>query len=489
MGSGTSRLVVYAFEPGKHFRLVDEIRETTRLGEGLAKNNQLSPQGMRRTLAALKLYRDFAGATELEDLRVVATSAARDAENGPQFMREIHKLGLSVRVLSGEDEARYGVKAVANSFAFTEAWVMDLGGGSAQLSSMNARKYTHGRAYPLGAVRLTEKFFSHDPPKKNEIEDLVRFTRREMKDILGEVKANPMPIVAMGGTIRNLAKLVQKQKKYPLDLLHGYFLSAQDLEKLLEGLLAKPTAERRQIDGIQADRADIIVAGGIVYRTVLRETGLDGVWISGQGVREGVFYEEMFGDTLTDVRSFSVHNMFARYPQEPQHTARVRKFCRQLFEQLALLHGYGPDEAKLLDEAALLHDIGMSMGYYDHHKHGEYLIAGAAIAGLTHREQALLSLLVRYHRKGEPKPGPYKDLLEDGDNKRLLRLATLLRIAEYLERSRAGRVQAIEANIVGQVRLGLQADEEPWVEIAETSKQAGLFEQAFGMKLEVCWLG
>jgi len=490
LGSGTTRLVVYAYEPGRYFRLIDEIRESVRLGEGLALQGRLSQRGMQRALSALKLYADFAQATDLDETRVIATSASRDAENGPEFLREVRKLGLPVQVLSGEDEARYGVLAVANSFNFQEAWVMDLGGGSAQLSRMQARQYQSGRSYPLGAVRLTEMFLSSNPPKKGEIEDLERFVRREMKEVLAQVRENPLPLVAMGGTVRNLAKLAQRRQDYPLDLVHGYFLSREALEEVVALLAQRTTEQRRQLEGLQADRADVIVAGGLVYRTVLREAGLEGLWISGQGVREGAFYREFLPPPhlLSDVRGFYVRNLFAHYPQDRGHTNRVRRFCRLLFELLAPLHGYGQAEAQLLDEAALLHDIGMSVGYYDHHKHGEYLVMSAAIPGLTHREQALLGLLVRYHRKGEPRPGPYRSLLLEGDNKRLLRLATILRISEYLERSRVGRVEGLEV-VIGsqQVRLSLLAQEEPWVELTETRKQAKLFQQAFGLELLVEW--
>ena len=504
LGSGTSRLVVYLYEPGKHFRLVDEIREPVRLGQGLATDNRLTKAGMERALSALKMYDDFARATELEELRVIATSAARDAENGPEFLREVRKLGLDVRILSGEDEARYGVLAVANSFGFEDAWVMDLGGGSAQLSRMQERKYRFGQAYPLGGVRLTEMFLKSDPPKKGETEDLERFARKEMRDILERmrlahtghagnlerVREKPLPLMAMGGTVRNLAKLVQKRKAYPLDMVHGYFLSRDDLEDLLGDMLKISTAQRRELEGLQADRADVIIAGGLVYRTVLRETGQKGIWISGQGVREGLFYEAFLPPPhlLQDVRGFSVRNLFARYPQPYGHTARVRHFCRQLFRALAPLHSYDKEEEQLLDEAALLHDIGMNIAYFDHHKHGEYLVMGSALPGMTHREQILLSLLVRYHRKGEPRVGSYKGVLEDGDAKRLLRLTAILRLTEYLERSRAGRVETLEIKLEPkQVRLVLQAAEEPWVEIAEAGKQNKLFQQAFGRELVVEW--
>jgi exopolyphosphatase/guanosine-5'-triphosphate,3'-diphosphate pyrophosphatase len=492
LGSGTSRLVVYAYEPGKNFRLVDEIRETVRLGEGLADGNRLTEAGMARAVSALRLYQDFAEATDLGDLILVATSAARDAENGRAFLKKVQQLGLNVQVLSGEQEAQYGVLAAANSFTFSDAWVMDLGGGSAQLSHMKQRRYHQGQAYPLGGVRLTEKFLKSDPPKKGEVEDLVAFASKQLKPALKQMREEPLPLIAMGGTVRNLARMVQKEQGYPLDLIHGFWFSRKELENLLGRLLDLPTEKLRELDGLQEDRADVIVAGGLVFRTVLREADLDGLWISGQGLREGAFYRHFMREPhlIAEVHGFGIQNLFARYPQEPGHTHRVRQLCKQMFGALEPLHRYGPEEQQLLDHAALLHDIGMAIGYYDHHKHGEYLVLSAALPGLTHREQLLLALLVRYHRKGEPKVGPYKDVLDKDDPKLLLRLATLLRLAEFLERSRTGRIEGLTFEIEPKrVRLGLRCEVEPWVELIEVKKQRGLFKKAFERELVVEWLG
>lgn len=492
LGSGTSRLVVFAFQEGKRFRLVDEIREPVRLGEGLGERGQLSDDAIERAISALRLYADFAEATEIDQLLVIATSAARDASNGSAFLQKVAQMGLQVQVLSGLEEARLGTLAVANSFDLNNAWVMDLGGGSAQISRMQQRLYHSGQAYPLGAVRLSEKFLKSDPPKRSEVEALEAFALEHLKPILQEMRQDTLPLIAMGGTIRNYAKMVQKAKGYPIDMLHGFFLSKTDLEQTLDNLLHLPLSKRLEVEGLQADRADLIVAGGLVYRTVLRQTGLDGLYISGQGVREGAFYEHFLPSPhlLSDVRGFSVRNLFSHYPQEIGHTARVRHFARQLFRALKPLHGYGPEDERLLDEAALLHDIGMSVGYYDHHKHGEYLVMSASLPGLSHREQALLAMLVRYHRKSEPKLGTYRNLMNKGDDKRLLRLATLLRLAEYLERSRAGRVENIDLAVSSeQVHLRLIAQNEPWVELVEVRKQRGLFKKAFGLELEVAWQG
>ncbi|HEX2862926.1 MAG TPA: Ppx/GppA phosphatase family protein [Deinococcales bacterium] len=486
LGSNTSRLVVYAFSPGEWFRLEDEIREPVRLGEGLAETGRLSSGGIERGLAALRLYSDFAAATGLKDVTVIATSAVRDAENQEGFLEAAAPLGLPVEVLSGPEEAAHGVLAVANSLNFRDCWVMDLGGGSAQLSRMENREYAGGTAHPLGGVRLTEGFLRSDPPKNGEVEALERHALQSFRPELERMKADRLPLVAMGGTIRNLARAVQKAQGFPMDLLHGYFLEREALEALIERLLSSSTKQRAAIPGINADRADVILAGALVYRAVLRGAGLNGLTVSGQGVREGAFYRRFLPapHLVPEVRAFGVWNLFRRYEQPTGHTERVRDLARALFEGTASLHGLGPLDARTLDDAALLHDIGTAIGYHDHHKHGAYLVAAASLPGVPLRDHALLTLLVQYHRKGEPKPGVFKPLVTADDAPMVARLAACLRLAEYLERSRAGRVKGLEVKVQPRaVRVTLLADEEPWVELWEARKQAPFFQRAFGRPL------
>ena len=483
LGSGTARLVVYHYETGAWFRLTDEVREPVRLGEGFAQKGQLEQSAIERGLEALRMYADYAHATDLGKLEVIATSAVREAANQSDFLSRLKGLPLEFHVLSGEQEAQYGALAVANSFDYPRVWVMDLGGGSAQLSRLEARRWVSGQAFPLGGVRLTELFFESDPPEDTEVGNLEKFVRREMRTTLERMKSDPAPLVAMGGTIRNLARTVQKEHGYPLDVLHGFALRRKSLENLTGKLLELQSRERAQLPGIHPDRADVILAGALVYRTVMREANIEEIIISGQGVREGAFYRHFMPDPhlIPDVRNFSVRNLFAHYPQPEAHTERVRFLSRRLFDELEPLHRYGQAEARLLDDAAQLHDIGMAVNYYDHHKHSAYLVTSAAIPGLTPREQALLALLVQYHRKGEPKLGAYKGFLQDGDDQLVLRLSACLRLAEYFERSRAGRVRDLKVEIGKKtVLIALQATEAPRVELREAGKQSGVFKKAFG---------
>ncbi len=491
LGSNTARLVVFSFEPGKWFVLDTEIRERVRLGQGLGEDGELTPDAIDRAVAALDLFSDFAAASGLENLEVIATSAVRDASNRSEMLARIGSLGFAVDSVSGEEEAQLGVVAVANGFDLKDAWVIDLGGGSAQVSRMSQRRYRRGGAFPLGALRLTDTYLASDPPKPKEVKALEKRVRAELAETLDQLAGDPVPVVAMGGTIRNLARAAQRLRGYPLDVMHGYFLRREDLETVTEELLGRTARKRGALSGISGDRADIILAGALVFRVILRAADRDGVWISGNGVREGAFYTHFLPEphTLADVRRFSVENLAHQYMQPAEHLERVRRLARRLFEELESLHELGRREAGLLDAAATLHDIGMTVGYHLHHKHGSYLVLAARLNGYDHREQALLSLLVRFHRKGQPKLGPLADVACEGDEQLLATLTFCLRMAEMLERSRAGRVEDVRAKIgVEEVRLDVVAAEEPVVELWEASKQAPLFERAFGRRLEVRWV-
>ena len=375
LGSNNARMVVYEFEPGQWYRLVDVIRQPVRLGEGLGATGHLTDAAIRRGAAALDLFADYAAASKLDELVTIGTSALRDAENKEGFQAVVAPLGIDIRVLSGEEEARCGVLAAANGFEMPGAWVMDLGGGSAQISRMRGRRYGGGEAYPLGAVRLTEAFLTSDPPKPSQVADLEAEVERHLGGVAEALRREPVPLIAMGGTIRNLARAIQKRRDYPLSVLHGYFLRRTELEELIEHLLTLTARRRARIPGLNSDRADVILAGALVYRWLLRRGERDGLFISGHGVREGVFFQHFLPSPhlVPGVRRFSVANLAARFGLESAHIRHVRKLAGELFAGLSGLHGLGPREEQLLDAAAMLHDVGIHVHFYRHHRHGAYV--------------------------------------------------------------------------------------------------------------------
>ncbi len=488
LGSNTARMVVFGFEPGAWFRLTDQIREPIRLGEGLGRDGRLHPEAIERARATLTLCTEYARSIDLPRLEIFGTSALRDALNRDRFFESIAPLGLEIQVLSGDEEARLGVLAVANGFELEDAWVVDLGGGSAQVSRMKARRFHEGQAYPLGAVRLTERHLAGDPPPRREVRALEEELAERLGPVARAMRARRMPLIALGGTIRNLARVIQRESDYPVDRLHEYRVSRDALEELTERLLSLKARKRARISGIKEDRADIIVAGALVYRWLLREGDLDEIRISGYGVREGGLFRHFLPapHLISDLRTFGVQNLISHYAQSRSHIEVVRRLAGRLFELLAPLHGLGPRDRDLLDAAAQLQDIGLAVNYYRHDLHGAYLVSSAPLTGFSHREQALLALVVRYHLKGTPGLGRFKTLCESGDRQRLTALVACLRIAEHLDRSRSGRVTDLTVDIgEKRVRLQVLADEDPGVELWKLDQHRSLFESAFGRRLEI----
>lgn len=493
LGSNTARLVLLGYEPGRRYGLLDELRQVVRLSEGMteATGGLIRSDAFERGVQAMATFRAFCDAAGTDDLCATATSAVRDAANGAAFLAAVkERTGLELRILSGEEEARYGALAVINSSILGDGFVLDIGGGSAQLSRVGGRQVEAAHSWPLGAVRTSERFFS-DPPKKKEVKALVKHVRQSLGDGPAGF-GDGAPLYGLGGTIRNLAKVQLAREGYPLELLHGYVFKEEALAGITELLLEKPAAERSQLPGLNADRADIIAAGAVVALEILRRSGAGSLVVSSQGLREGLFYPYLIPEAphlIEDVRAFSVSNLERHYYDHPAHNAHVAKLALSLFDQLAELHGYGDAERELLGAAARLHDIGMAVNYFDHHKHGFYLVMSGALPGFTHREQVLIALLVRYHRKGTPDTQGLEGVLAEGDRTRVEKLGALLRLAEYLERSKAQRVTGLRCHIGDayvQVQL-LGKDTE--VERREAEGRKGLFEAAYGVTLELMSVG
>ena len=489
LGSNTARLAVFAFETGRWFRLVDQIRQPVRLGEGLGQDGRLTIAAQDRAEKALQLFSDYAGSTGLPPLEVLGTSALRDAENQQEFLDRVERLGLNISILDGREEAELGVLAVANGFEFENAWVIDLGGGSAQVSRLENRLFREGGALPLGAVRLTEKYLHSDPPKPKEIKRLERAVEQHLGPMASRLAEDVMPVIAMGGTVRNLARAVQKEQQYPLlDRIHGYFLSRDDLEDLVARLLATKAKKRGAVPGIKADRADVIAAGALVYRWLLRQGRVEGLWISGLGLREGALMRRFLPapHLIANLREFSVKNLLRHYAQSKEHVELTRRLSAELFDGLLPLHGYGSREQILLDAAAVLQDIGLAVNYYRHDRHGAYLVGSAPLMGFTHREQALLALLVRYHLRGRPRLGDFQSLCAPGDKRLLRTLLACLRLADHLDRPRAQRVESLRVEIKeSKVVVQVLSDEDLEIELWQIEQHQELFRSAFDRRLVV----
>jgi exopolyphosphatase/guanosine-5'-triphosphate,3'-diphosphate pyrophosphatase len=492
LGSNTARLVVLSTIPGYAYHLDDEIREVVRLREGMSDKG-LSTPAINRALFTLRLFKRFCDGAGVDKIFATATSAVREAKNGPLFVEQVERdIGLSLQILDGEREAYYGTLGVLNELPLANGYVVDIGGGSAQISEVRDRRFKRGVALQLGSLALSERFVHNDPVDPLEYEAVVKEINRQLDTIpwLKKAARNPhRQLVGLGGTIRNLARMEAVRQSYPLNTLHGFSLSRSSIASSIRQFQELPLSARRKIPGLNSDRADIILPGALVIYTILERVQKEALTISVNGLREGLFFEQFWQHlsypVVDNIRRFSVLNMARVYNYEKQHVAHVRYLANRLFEQLMPLHGFGRAEQDILDAAALLHDLGSIIDYYAHHKHSQMLITNRGLPGYTPRETALVALLTRYHRKGKPSVSGFESLLKKGDDLLLIRLAAMLRLAEFLERGRNANVDDVNAFWDdNNLRLTVVADEYPAVELWQADKNAvSLMETAFERKV------
>jgi exopolyphosphatase / guanosine-5'-triphosphate,3'-diphosphate pyrophosphatase len=482
LGSNSFRLVVFTWVDDSWFRLSDEIHEVVRIGEGLEETGVLAPEPMERALETVELYAHFCRATGIDDVQAVATSAIRDAANRDEFLE---RAALDVRVLSTEEEAFYGYLAAVNSTTLSDGVAFDLGGGSMQLTRVEDRRPTDMRSWPFGAVRMTERFLTKENVKPKHLKALREHIAAALQDVpwLGDGG----DFTGIGGTVRNLWTAAMLREHLPSFGVQGFPLPKKVLDEMVEHFADMPPAERAKVPGIKPERGDLILAGAMVLQSVMEAGGFDRMEVTEAGLREGVFFSQLLKHRdpplFNNVRRASVRNLAAEYGQDVAHINHVAKLALAMWDAL----GSGdPVERELLWAAAMLHDIGMTIDYDDHHKHSRYLILNAGLPGYSPRETALIGQMARYHRKGNPTLGQLSALGRNGDDALLTRCSAVLRVAEQLERSRDQAVDRVRVKVDdGRVDLRLEAHEDVTIARWAAQNEAEVFKKAFGHDLKI----
>jgi exopolyphosphatase/guanosine-5'-triphosphate,3'-diphosphate pyrophosphatase len=467
LGSNSWRLVVFTYGAGPWWKLTDELYETVRIGAGLATTGRLSDEAMARGLETLSVFARFCRANDIDadDVHVVATSAIRDAANGPAFLQEAESAsGLSIEVLDARAEAFFGYVAAVNTTTLDDGVVLDIGGGSMQLTAVRDRLNGPTASFPLGAVRVTEEYLAGSGPAKRKQLQRVRSQVRDALAGLDWLARSGSRLVGIGGAVRNLAAAAQATAG-GLDLgVQGFLITPEVLDGLVETLAALAPEERGSVPGIKPGRGDIILASAVVLQTVVEAGGFDGIEATEAGLREGVFLARTLlsesDPLIADVRAAAVRNLAIQYESDLVHVEHVAKLSLQMFDSLVASGQFLPHagERELLWVASMLHDVGMAISYDDHHKHSRYLIESAELPGFDPRERALVAQITRYHRKGVPKLGEIASITREEDEELLDRCAVVLRLAEHLERGRDQSVSEARLHTNGDgVDLHLEA--------------------------------
>jgi exopolyphosphatase/guanosine-5'-triphosphate,3'-diphosphate pyrophosphatase len=497
MGSNSFRLVAYDYVDGQWWRRSDEIYDGVRIGAGLLANGRLAEERVERALQVMEVYAHFCVASGIpaDNVSAVATSAIRDAANGDDFVDRVKQLtGLPVRVLSADEEAYYAYLAAVNSTTLEDGAVLDLGGGSLQLVHVAARRALATESWPLGTVRMTERFFGDKRSTSKQCAALRSHVLAELARVPWLPRSGGM-IVGMGGTVRNLAAASATAAERAGLGVQGYVLTAEGLGALIEALAKRSEVARAQMPGIKPERAGVILAGAVVIAAVMEAAGAARLEVTEAGLREGVFFASYLSrrepPLFENVREASVWNLATQYQDDLSHCRHVAHLAGQLWRSLQSLDAVPPsdlDAGELLWAAGMLHDIGMSIDYDDHHRHSRYLVLAAGLPGFSQREQALIAQTVRYHRKGTPDLGDLASLCAPGDDRLLTALAAIMALAEHLDRGRDGTIEVTGLRSQnGTLTLDLEVSRRGDEVLARwgAERQSELFRRAFGRSLAV----
>ena len=509
IGSNSCRLKIASVQMHR-LKTLHEDREVTRLGESVFQTGVISPEAMAGTIRALKRFHKAAQLHVVDKVRVVATSAMRDARNAAAFTEWVKSAtGWNVEVISGLEEGRLIHLGVVTHEvgARGRCLLIDLGGGSCEVTFSDGGRIKSMVSMPLGAVRLQEEFLRTDPPGKEDVARLKQFIDRELRR--AEKKLG-MPrvglVVATSGTAAALAEAsghLRKGKagkttlaKKRLERVGALTADTPDVRRLADRLAKMDNAAREAVPGIGPRRSEIIVGGALVYASLLERMGLRGFRYSPLGLRDGMLAQMLAEvDLRTSVhqkieseRWAGVLEVCERYGIEQRKVEPVRQHVVELFHALARVHEL-PEEYRLwLEAAAMMQDVGKFMNHQGHYRHTQYIIANSEIFGFSPEQRLIVSALARYMGKSRPDPmdRPMRSIPVE-EHGHVTRAVVLLRLAVALNQDRASAVLQMKTHVYPKrVLLELVpgrggAELEAW----SLRKEAAYFREVFRRELFV----
>lgn len=499
IGTNSIHMVLAEIGKGFSYKIVDRIKEMARLGDGTFTSHRLSQEAMDRGLTVLRRFSTLANNKGFDLILPIATSAVREATNGGDFLKLVRKeLGLRVRVITGEEEARLIYLGVRNSMDLSRfpAMIVDIGGGSVELMACTQKRLQFVRSLKLGAIRLKDQFLKSDPPDKKMVQRVERLVNQTLKKSLSK-KRYPhfQQLVATSGMAGNLTEIIYLARTgRPLSQIDMATIELDEVREV-EGLLkTKDTQARLKIPGLDPRRVDTLYPGVLMLRLLMEHLGVKQVRLSDKAIREGVIYDFIqqhqeglrAEQEIPHVRRRQVLLLARRYQYPKVHAHHVAKLALSFFDQTQSMHHLEEREREWLEYAALLHDIGHHIRENKHHKHTYYLMTHADLPGFSSEEVAVMANVARYHRRGQPNIKHQGFRLLDRDQRKVVScLSAMLRIADGLDRSHFSVVKKISIEPGKLLRLHVFFRYDPELELWTTERRVKLFEKIFRCRIEL----
>lgn len=447
LGSNTTRMLIIEVTRNGAYHLVEEDKGVVRLSEDMLPDGTIKEPAFKRTVAAMRLFKGVCDYHGVSKIIAVATAAVREASNQKEFLDHLKaETGIDFKVLSREEEPYYGYLGVINTTDLRDGLIMDLGGGSIELTLVKGRKMVNSTSIPYGALSLTEKFLDRDRPKDSQLKNLEAFVKLRLNEIPWLASCQGMQLIGIGGTVRSIARINQRMTEYPFDELHNYYMDPSEVSTVYSRMKEMSLKERMGVPGLSKDRADIILAGVLAVCTVLKIARVPVIRVSSSGLRDGLFFHDYLKEpVVSDITSFSLKNVSRLYRVDETHAKRVAELSRALFSGLKKESGLTDDDLRILQAASLLHEIGYYFDFGKRFNNTYYNILDNPIYGFTHMENYKTALVAAHFGAGGIKGRSiFTGVHLNKDVIRAIRkLSVILGLADALDRSRKGLVTSV----------------------------------------------
>jgi exopolyphosphatase/guanosine-5'-triphosphate,3'-diphosphate pyrophosphatase len=499
IGSNSVRLKISRLVGGR-LKTIHEDREVTRLGEGVFSGGLLSPESMSNTVRVLRRFHRATQEAGTDSVKIVATAAMRDARNSRAFLEWVRSTtGWTIEIISGLEEARLIHLGIISSgrLGASSVLLIDLGGGSCEVTLSRDGQLRDTVSLPLGAVRLTGEFLQHDPPRKSELKRLREFVAREMTRVQDRIKsARVGAVIATSGTAAALVEaarhVARTGKSHP-----STYATREMIRQLAKQITRLTLEQRRKVPGIGPRRAEIICAGAVVYAELLERCHLAGFRYSALGLRDGILAQmaadydrsTKSGRAVESERWESIKQAVERYRVDMNHALHVRDAALLLFSSLKSVHQLPPEYREWLSAAAMLFEVGDYVNRNGHHRHTYYIIANSDILGYTPQQRRIIGSIARYLGKSRPTAGdgPMNSLSVE-EQEYVTKASVLLRIARALNMGRSqsvGKVGVSARNGRITMKLTPRGKASVDLEVWSIEKDRAYFREVFGRELSV----
>lgn len=489
IGSNSMRLVLIEIGKKNYFRIIDEVKETVRLGMDMTTGGRLDPIRMEKAISTLSSFKSLCEGLGGCNIFPVATEAVRRASNQKEFLHMVKStLNMEIRVLTGAEEAYYDYFGVINSLDFSNGLIMDIGGASTELIWVKNKNKKEAISLPFGALNISDQFNLTEKMNSNTEKELNKYLMDQFRKVSWLEGVKNLPLIGVGGTVRNIGKISRKTINYPIDRSHNYQMESAEVINIYDSIKYKSPEQRRKVKGLSKERSDMFIGAFSVATALLKFCNNPRLIVSGSGLREGLIYEILRGEqVIKDVLESSLNNVIKTLNIDKTHAHHVWKLAESLYTQLKPLLKINGNSYKILKTSAMLNDCGKTINFYNYHKHNFYMITNFPINGLSHKEliMAAYTMMLSVKENFDIDNSPYVTLLNEEDKYVIQRLGIILRLAECFDRKRNGNITKVECKLRSdRVFFHLYSKGTTEEERKEVEGRGAYFKKVFGKTLQ-----